>query len=76
MAIFDDFLRPVFSASHVQYVSDLHLKSHYRHTMYVSMSDIQSATAEIRREKKEEEDRRRRNHRAKINGLLYSIGRP
>jgi len=29
-----------------------------------SMADIQSATAEIRREKKEE--RRRRNHRAKI----------
>jgi len=26
MAIFDDFLRPVFSASRVQQVSDLHLK--------------------------------------------------
>jgi len=25
MAIFGDFLRPVFSASRVQYVSDLHL---------------------------------------------------
>jgi len=33
--------------------------------MYVSMADIQSATAEIRREKKKiEEDRR--NYRAKI----------
>jgi len=26
MAIFDDFLRPVFAASRVQHVSDLHLK--------------------------------------------------
>jgi len=28
MAIFGDFLRPVFSASRVQQVSDLHLKGH------------------------------------------------
>jgi len=26
MAIFDDFLRPVFAASAMQHVSDLHLK--------------------------------------------------
>jgi len=26
MTIFDDFLRPVFAASPVQHVSDLHLK--------------------------------------------------
>jgi len=26
MAIYDDFLRPVFAASHVQHVSDLQLK--------------------------------------------------
>jgi len=26
MAIFNEFLRPVFSASRVQHVSDLHLK--------------------------------------------------
>jgi len=26
MAIFADYLPPVFAASHVQYVSDLHLK--------------------------------------------------
>jgi len=36
------------------------------------MVDIQSATAEIREEKKED----RRNHRAKYNGLYYSIGWP
>jgi len=47
MAIFGDFLRPVFSASRVQHVSDLHHK-------FASMADIQSATAEIRRGKKEE----------------------
>jgi len=37
------------------------------------MADIQSAAAEIRREKKEEE---RTNDRMKINGLPYYIGRP
>jgi len=39
------------------------------------MADIQSATAKIRRGKEEEEEERR-NHRAKYNGLPYSIGRP
>jgi len=37
----------------VQQVSDLHLK--FAHTMCGSMADIQSAAAEIRREKKKEE---------------------
>ena len=46
------FLRPVFSASRVQHVSDLHLK--FAHTMCGSMADIQSATAEIRRGEKQE----------------------
>jgi len=53
--IFDDFLRPVFAASHVQHVSDLHLKFALRphHVWkYGSMVDIQSATAVIRRGKK------------------------
>ena len=65
MAIFDDFLGPVFAASDVQHASDLHLKFALRHTMCASMVDIQSATAEIRRGKKkiEEEDR---NHSAKM----------
>jgi len=54
-------LRPVFAASRVQHVSDLHLKFALKpHHVY-----IQSATAEIRRgKKKKEEDRR--NLRAKI----------
>jgi len=55
-----DFLRPVFAASRVQHVSDLHpkfaLRPHH-------MADVQSATAEIRRGKKKED---RTNDRAKI----------
>jgi len=38
------------------------------------MVDIHSATAEIRRGKKRRKKRDRRNHRAKDNGLPYSIG--
>jgi len=53
-------LRPVFSASRVQQVSDLHLKFALRpqcHTMCRSMADIQSAAAEIRRGKKERKNK-------------------
>jgi len=67
MATFGDLLRPVFSASHVQHVSDLHLKFALRPHHVWKYGDIQSATAEVRRGKKiEEEEDRRRNHRAKI----------
>jgi len=45
-------LHPVFSASCVQHISDLHPKFAL-HTICASMADIQSATAEIRRGKKE-----------------------
>ena len=51
---FGAFLRPVFSARRVQHVLDLHLKFAQGHTMCGSMTDIQSATAEIRRGKKKE----------------------
>jgi len=68
------FLRPVFSASRVQQVSDLHLTFALRHTMCGSMADIQCAAAEIRRGKKEEEEDRITGQ--KYNGLLYYIGRP
>ena len=47
--VFALFLRPVFSASGVQHVSDLHPKFALSHTMCGSMADIQSATAENRR---------------------------
>jgi len=47
-------LRPVFAASRVQQVSDLHSKfALIGHTMCQSMVNIQSPTAEIRRGKKE-----------------------
>ena len=55
---FSDFLCPVFSASHVQRVSDLHLKfaltPHHVWQLCAGMADIQSAPAEIRQGKKEE----------------------
>jgi len=57
MAFFDDFLRPVFAPSPVQYVSDLHLKFALRPHHACKYGDIQSATAEIRRGKKKEERR-------------------
>jgi len=53
------FLRPVFPASRVQHISDLHSTFALRHTMCGSMVDIQSATAEIRRGKKEEYRRKK-----------------
>ena len=56
--IFGDILGPAFSASRVQHVSDLHPKFALRPTMCGSMVDIQSGTAENRREKKIEERRR------------------
>jgi len=58
------FLCPVFSASCVQHVSDLHLKFALR-PHHVWKYGIQSATAEIRRGKKKRK-KERSNHRAKI----------
>ena len=52
------FLRPVFSASRAQQVSDLHLKFALRpYATCGSMTDIQSAEVEIRRGKKKKEER-------------------
>jgi len=48
------FLHPVFSASRVQQVSDLHLKFALRPHHVWNMADIKSAAAEIRRGKKKE----------------------
>jgi len=54
--IFGDFLGPVFPASRVQHISDLHSKFALQgHTMCRSMVDIQSATAEIRGGKNKKE---------------------
>ena len=49
---FDDFLRPVFSASRVQHISDMHSKFVLRSNHVEKYGDMQSATAEIRRGKK------------------------
>jgi len=48
------FLRPVFAASRVQHISDLHSKFALgpRYVMCTSIADIQSVAAEIRRGKK------------------------
>jgi len=51
---FDDFLRPVFAASRVQHVSDLHLKFALMPHHVCKYGNIQSPTAEILRGKKEE----------------------
>jgi len=54
------FLRPVFSASRVQHISDMHSKFALRaHLLCGSMVDILSATAEIRRGKKKEERKKK-----------------
>jgi len=75
MAIFVDFLHPVFSASRVQYISDLHSKFAQGHIMCGSIVDIQSATAEIRRGKKEER-KKKRQKRQKYNVRICYAGRP
>jgi len=50
------FLRPVFPASRVQHISDLHSKFALRpHHVWKYMVDIHSATAQIRRGKKKKE---------------------
>jgi len=53
--IFGDFLRPVFSVSRVQHVTDLHLKFALRphHVWKYSRHVIQCATAENRPGKKD-----------------------
>jgi len=64
MAIFASFLRPIFPASRLQHISDVHSKFALRPHLVSNMVDIQSAAAEIRRGKKKKIEER--NHRAKI----------
>jgi len=73
MAIFGDFLRPVFSASRVQQVSDLHLKFALRpHHVW--------QTSNLRRlrlgEEKKKDTKIEETTGQKYNGLPYSTGRP
>jgi len=60
MAIFGEFLRPVFSASRVQQDSDLHLKFALRPGHVWKYGSIQSVTAEIRRGKKKKKKNNKR----------------
>ena len=69
---FATFLRPVFSASRMQQVSDLRVKFALRpHLVWKYGTDIQSAAAEIRRGKKEK--RRRKNKSQHENIMVYPI---
>jgi len=54
-----EFLRPVFSASHVQHISDLHSKLALRLHHVWKYGNIESGSAENRREKKTEERRKK-----------------
>jgi len=66
MVNFYDILRAVFSASCVAYISELHSKFALRpHHVWKYMVDIQSATAEIRREKKERMKERKKERKKK-----------
>jgi len=68
-----DFLRPVFPASRVQHISDLHSKFALGQTMCGSMVDIQSAVVRLGEEKKK---KKKQTTGQKYNGLPYYIGRP
>ena len=62
------FLGPAFLASCMQHVSDLHSKFALARAtpLCISMVDIQSPTAEIRRGKERKKKKEGRNHRAVI----------
>jgi len=78
MAIFSDFLRPVFSASRVQQVSDLHSKFTLSHTMCGSMQPSNLRRLRIGEEKKKEERRGKKKPQDEniMVCMPYSIGRP
>jgi len=69
------FLRPVFPASRVQHISDLHSKFALGPHHVWKLVDIQSAAAEIRRGKKKKE-RNKPQGKNIINSLPYYTGRP
>jgi len=75
--IFDVFWRPVFAASRIQHVSDLHLKFP-KATPCVEVWQTSNLRrlrlGEEKKERKIEEEEETTGR--KYNGLLYSIGRP
>jgi len=74
MAIFSRFLCPVFLASRVQHISDMHSKCALR-PHHGSMVDIQSATAEVRRGKKEERKKKKKPQDENIMSASATQGR-
>jgi len=78
MAIFGDFLRPVFSASRVQHVSDLHskfaIRPHHCVEVWYTSNLRRLRLGDEKKKKIEEEDRR--NHREKYNVRICYAGRP
>ena len=71
MAIFWWFLRPAFSVSHVQHVSDLHPKFALRPHQTSNLRPL-TLGEEIKKEERKKEE----TGGQKYNGLPYSIGRP
>ena len=72
------FLRPVFSASHVQHISDLHSKFTLRPHHVWKYGRHPTPTAEIRRgnKKRRRKKERRKKQDENIYGLPYYTGRP
>jgi len=68
---FGDFLRPAFSVSHVQHVSDLHPKFALRPHQTSNLRPL-TLGEEIKKEERKKEE----TGGQKYNGLPYSIGRP
>jgi len=76
---FGDFLRPVFSASRVQHVSDLHLKLALRPQHEIVWKYGKHPICERLRlgeEKKKKIEEEEETTGQKYNDLPYSIGRP
>ena len=74
--LFGDFLRAVFSANRAQYVSQTCICKFTLRPHRLSMIDIQSPTAEIRRGKKDERKKEETTGWKYIYGLPYYIGHP
>jgi len=67
--IFGDFLRPVFPASRVQHISDLHPK-------FACVEVWLTSNLRPLRKKRKKEERKKETTGQKYNGLPYFIGRP
>jgi len=76
MAIFGDFLRPLFPASRVQQVSDLHLKFALRPHACVEIWQTSNLQRLILGDEKRRRKKNKKLQHENIYGLPYSTGRP